>query len=121
MKVTKISEYNVARKELGSDGSYVKELITRHNTKTSKGMLGVSVFKPRFQSKVLTHSEDELVYVMVGSGKLWTPYETISYTEGDSLFIPAGIPHKVINDGESDLMMIFFFTYPEYPPTEIRD
>jgi len=121
MKVTKISERDVTKKELGSDGSYVKELITRHTTQTKKAMLGVSNFKPRFQSKVLVHNEDELAYVLVGSGKLWTPCETISYTVGDALFIPAGTPHKVINDGEFDLAMVFFFTYPEYPPTEVVD
>jgi len=120
MGIKKISEKDVVAKELGG-GSYLKELLTGSSVGSKKAMLGISVFTPSFVSKKIVHKEDELAYVLRGRGKLITPDGIISYEEGDALYIPAGTPHIVLNDSDSILSMLFFFTYPEYPPTEVQD
>ena len=40
--------------------------------------------------------------------------------EGDALHIPAGVWHAVANTGDEDVVMVFGFPHPDYPPTERR-
>ena len=39
---------------------------------------------------------------------------------GQALHIPPGLWHAVANTGDEDVMMVFGFPYPDYPPTERR-
>ena len=36
------------------------------------------------------------------------------------LHVPAGIWHAVANTGDEDVIMVFGFPHPDYPPTERR-
>ena len=104
--------------ELGK-GSFSNLILTGRNLdNANKNMLGYSVFKPGIDTKQKIHTEaEELAYVVSGSGKLTVRNELISFSKGDSLFIPPGIPHGVRNDGAEDVVMVFFFSSPEYPKT----
>ena len=61
--------------------------------------------------------QKRLAYVVSGSGKITVGNELISFSAGDSIFIPPGVPHGVRNDGSVDVAMVFFFSSPEYPKT----
>jgi len=37
---------------------------------------------------------------------------------GQALYTPASLWHTVVNDGDEDLVMVFSFPWPDYPPTE---
>ncbi|MFI5450512.1 MAG: cupin domain-containing protein, partial [Candidatus Bathyarchaeia archaeon] len=104
--------------ELGK-GSFSNLILTASNLEESnKNMLGYSVFAPGIDTKQKIHVEaEELAYVVSGSGKITVGNDLVSFTSGDSLFIPPGVPHGVRNDGESDIVMVFFFSSPEYPKT----
>jgi oxalate decarboxylase/phosphoglucose isomerase-like protein (cupin superfamily) len=41
-------------------------------------------------------------------------------TAGQALYVPAKVWHTVVNPGEEDLVMVFSFPSPGYPPTERR-
>jgi quercetin dioxygenase-like cupin family protein len=44
----------------------------------------------------------------------------VRFGAGDALHIPAGVWHAVVNDGDEDVVMVFGFPHPDYPPTERR-
>jgi len=100
-------------------GSFSNLILTGSKLdKSNKNMLGYSVFKPGIDTKQKIHVEaEELAYVVSGSGKITVGNQLISFSTGDSIFIPAGVPHGVRNDGSEDVAMVFFFSSPEYPKT----
>ena len=84
----------------------------------NKNMMGYSLYKPGIDTKQKIHLEaEELAYVVAGSGKLTVGKELVPFKQGDSIFIPPGVPHGVRNDGNEDVEMVFFFSAPEYPKT----
>jgi oxalate decarboxylase/phosphoglucose isomerase-like protein (cupin superfamily) len=44
----------------------------------------------------------------------------VPFGPGQALFIPARIWHAVANTGDEDVIMVFTFRYPDYPPTARR-
>jgi mannose-6-phosphate isomerase-like protein (cupin superfamily) len=46
--------------------------------------------------------------------------EVVPFTVNDALHIPAGVWHAVANTGDTDVVMVFGFPHPDYPPTERR-
>ncbi|MEM4219618.1 MAG: cupin domain-containing protein [Candidatus Caldarchaeum sp.] len=120
MAVRKVSNSTGDRKEL-QGGSFLIELLTQKTVGSKKAMLGISVFKPGFRTKNIVHSEEELAYVLKGKGKIITADGVLEVNEGEALYIPAGAPHIVWNDSDSEVIMVYVFTYPEYPPTQVLD
>ena len=43
------------------------------------------------------------------------------FAAGQGLFVPAGTWHAVANTGAEDVIMVFGFPHPDYPPTERKD
>ena len=105
------------RVDLGR-GSYSNLIVTKSTTKSNKNMMGYSVFTPGTDTKQKIHlTSEELAYVLSGSGKITVGKKLHSFHAGDSLHIPAGVPHGVRNDGKEDVIMVFFFSSPDYPKT----
>jgi quercetin dioxygenase-like cupin family protein len=99
-------------------GSFSDLLLTTATVAKNKNMMGYSVFKPGIDTKQKIHVDaEELAYVVSGTGKITIGKETRPFSSGDSLFIPPGVPHGVRNDGSEDVVMVFFFSSPEYPKT----
>jgi quercetin dioxygenase-like cupin family protein len=82
--------------------------------------LGYSVFTPGTELAPVKHETEELAYVVAGSGELRLDDEAVAFREGDALHIPAGVWHAVANTGDEDVVMVFGFPHPDYPPTERR-
>jgi len=99
-------------------GSWSKKLLTQETAGTKRCMLGVSSFKPSTITSTLIHDEEELAYVVKGKGKIRFKEGEIPYEAGDGIYIPAGASHAVINDVEEEVLMVFAFSYPDYPPTK---
>jgi quercetin dioxygenase-like cupin family protein len=103
--------------QLGN-GSFSDLLLTSSTVGKNKCMMGYSVFKPGIDTKQKIHLyAEELAYVVSGSGKMTIAAKTRKFSSGDSLFIPPGVPHGVRNDGREDVVMVFFFSSPDYPKT----
>jgi len=99
-------------------GSSSDLVITDGTVESNSSMLGYSVFTPGTETKQKVHVDaEELAYIVSGSGSLLVGREAIGYGTGDSLHIPAGVPHGIRNDGTEDLVMVFFFPTPNYPRT----
>ena len=82
--------------------------------------LGYSVFTPGTVLDSVCHETEEVAYVVSGSGELHLDDGVVPFREGDALHIPAGLWHAVANTGAEDVIMVFGFPHPDYPPTERR-
>lgn len=101
-------------------GSWSRMLVTRERVDGNGASLGYSVFTPGTVLSAVKHEADEVAYVVSGSGELRLDGEAVAFSKDDAIFIPAGVWHAVANTGDGDVIMVFGFPYPDYPPTERR-
>jgi len=99
-------------------GSWSRMLVTDGRVEGNASSLGYSVFTPGTVLTPVKHETEEVAYVVAGSGELRLDGEAVPFREGDAVHIPAGTWHAVANSGETDVIMVFGFPHPEYPPTE---
>jgi len=99
-------------------GSWSRMLVTGARVDGNASSLGYSVFTPGTALTPVKHDTEEVAYVVAGSGELRLDDEAVPFHEGDAVHIPAGTWHAVVNSGDTDVIMVFGFPHPEYPPTE---
>lgn len=102
-------------------GSWSRLLVTSETVAGNSSTLGYSVFRPGLVTADLSHSVEELAFVVGGSGTIRLEDGRLDVHAGQGVFIPARVWHTVINDGDDDLLMVFSFPSPGYPPTERRE
>jgi mannose-6-phosphate isomerase-like protein (cupin superfamily) len=102
-------------------GSWSRVLVSEQTVGTNASALGYSVFRPGTATADLSHSVEELAFVVSGSGAIRLEAEDVKVSAGQAMFIPAGLWHTVLNTGTDDLVMVFSFPSPGYPPTERRE
>jgi len=101
-------------------GSWSRMLVTGARAPGTTSSLGYSVFTPGTVLASVCHETEEVAYVVAGSGELRTDDGEVAFGPGDALHIAAGVWHAVANTGAEDLVMVFGFPHPDYPPTERR-
>ena len=101
-------------------GSWSRMLVTAERVDGNASSLGYSVFTPGTVLTPVKHETEEVAYVVAGSGELRLEDEAVPFREGDAVHIPAGVWHAVANTGDADVVMVFSFPHPDYPPTERR-
>jgi len=99
-------------------GSWSRMLVTDRRVSGNASSLGYSVFTPGTVLAPVRHEAEEVAYVVAGAGELRLDDEAVPFREGDALHIPAGVWHAVANTGDVDIVMVFGFPHPDYPPTE---
>lgn len=102
-------------------GSWSRLLVTEHTVTGNASTLGYSVFTPGLVAADLSHSVEELAFVVGGDGVIRLEDGELEVHAGQALFIPAGMWHSVVNEGDTDLVMVFSFPSPDYPPTKRRE
>ena len=102
-------------------GSWSRLLVTERTVTGNISTLGYSVFKPGLVAADLSHSVEELAFVVGGAGLIRLEDGQLEAHSGQALFIPARMWHTVVNDGDEDLVMVFSFPSPDYPPTQRRE
>jgi quercetin dioxygenase-like cupin family protein len=93
---------------------------SRMVAKGNGSSLGYSVFTPGTELTPVRHEVEEVAYVVSGSGELRLDDGAVGFRTGDALHIPAAVWHAVVNTGQDDVVMVFGFPHPDYPPTERR-
>jgi quercetin dioxygenase-like cupin family protein len=101
-------------------GSWSRMLVTDKRVDGNRASLGYSVFTPGTELNAVRHETEEVAYVVAGRGELRLDSDPVSFGPGDALFIPSGVWHAVVNTGDEDVIMVFGFPHPDYPPTERR-
>jgi mannose-6-phosphate isomerase-like protein (cupin superfamily) len=101
-------------------GSWSAVVVSDKTVDDNHASLGYSVFTPGFVSDDLSHSVDELCFVVSGRGVIRLEDEDVEVKANDGLFIPAKVWHTIVNTADEDLTRVFSFPWPDYPPTERR-
>jgi quercetin dioxygenase-like cupin family protein len=101
-------------------GSWSRMLVTDARVGGNESSLGYSVFTPDTVLASVKHETEEVAYVVSGSGELRLDDGAVPFRAGDAMHIPAGVWHAVANTGDEDVVMVFGFAHPDYPPTERR-
>ena len=117
--VSVVSLATVAPIELPG-GSWSKMLVTEDRVGGNSASIGFSVFKPGSATASVSHDTEEVAYVVSGSGRLDTDDGEVRFKAGDALHIRPRTWHAVVNDSDDDVVMVFGFPHPDYPPTERR-
>ena len=102
-------------------GSWSKMVLNGKSLEGNSSSLGYSVFTPGCVTAMVAHKTEEVAYVLAGSGELRLDGESVAFAAGQGLFVPAGVWHAVANTGQENVVMVFGFPHPDYPPTERRD
>ena len=102
-------------------GSWSRVLVADNTVGGNVSALGYSVFKPGTSTADLSHETEELAYIVSGRGVIRLETEDVPVAAGQALYVPAKIWHTVLNPGDEDLVMVFSFPSPGYPPTERRE
>ena len=102
-------------------GSWSKMVLNGKSLEGNASSLGYSVFTPGCVTAMVAHQTEEVAYVVAGSGELRVEGESVPFAAGQGVFVPAGVWHAVANTGAEDVVMVFGFPHPDYPPTERRD
>lgn len=102
------------------NGSWSRMLLTKESVSGVASSLGYSVFTPGTVTGMVAHDVEEVAYVVAGTGELQTDGDPVAFTAGQALHIPPGLWHAVANTGDVDMVMVFGFPHPGYPPTERR-
>lgn len=100
------------------NNSWSCHLLNANTVGAGKAMLGISTFTPGTDTAQKVHEEEELCYVLRGRGSITVGREEVFYEAGQAIYIPAGVPHGVRNSGGEDVVMVYVFSYPAYPPTK---
>lgn len=101
-------------------GSWSKMVLTSATVPGIVSSLGYSVFKPGSVTAMVAHEVEEVAFVVAGHGELRLDGSVVPFGPGQALHIPPRLWHAVANTGDADVVMVFGFPYPGYPPTERR-
>lgn len=124
MAIRKINRREVAAKKLPS--RFFRELVS-HKVLNSKSIAlrFVELLPLRKAGPRHPHSHrgmEEVIFVQKGSGKAWVNGEVEKIVTGDTLLIPAGTRHMMINTGRKPMILICAFSaadpenrYREHP------
>ena len=66
-----------------------------------RGSLTVELYRPVKVDRQQPHSRDECYVIVEGNGIFEMGDETVTFGPGDFLFVPAGMPHRFRDFGES--------------------
>jgi len=100
-------------------GSWSRMLVTGERT-GSASSLGYSVFTPGTVTAPVRHETEEVAFVVAGAGEIRLDDRAVPFGLGQALHIAPGVWHAVANTGAEDVVMVFGFPHPDYPPTERR-
>lgn len=114
----KVISFEQGEKVNIGNNSWSCHLLNAKTAGVTKAMLGISTFTPGTDTPQKIHEEEELCYILKGRGCITVGSEEVFCEAGQALYIPAGVPHGVRNKGSDDVVMVYVFSYPQYPPTK---
>jgi mannose-6-phosphate isomerase-like protein (cupin superfamily) len=89
------------------DGSEIRELMHPSQQGNRNQSLAEAVVAPGQQTRLHYHRQsEELYHITHGRGRLTLGEETIEVRPGDTICIPPGTPHCILNTGEEALHIL---------------
>ena len=100
------------------NGSWSRMMLTGNTVDGIFSSLGYSIFKPGTELDLVSHEVEEVAFVVQGSGVIRTEASDVPFSAGQAIHIEPQVWHGVVNNGSEDVIMVFGFPHPDYPPTE---
>jgi len=78
--------------------------------------VGFSTFPPGSAPEGHMHpTQEEIIYIISGTGELVTPEGTVPLAPGTAVYIPVGLHHATVSHGPDRLEMVTSFSPPVVP------
>ncbi len=61
------------------------------------------------------HEVDEMYFITAGAAQIELDGEYRRLSPGDTVLVPAGCHHQIVNDGDDELVLVFLFSPPPAP------
>jgi mannose-6-phosphate isomerase-like protein (cupin superfamily) len=98
-----------ARRALSLKQASSGENTTPFSILFTHGSLVVEVYQPMTTDHQKPHDRDECYVIIEGHGNFEMGDEIISFGPGDFLFVPAGLPHRFTNFGDTMSTWVMFY------------
>jgi mannose-6-phosphate isomerase-like protein (cupin superfamily) len=97
-------------------------LLGPQNSGAQNLVFGLADFPGGTLAAPHTHeAEEEILYVISGTGAIIAEEEEIRFEPGVAVLIPPGVPHQIRVDGEETLRVVTVFSPPVIPGSYDRD
>jgi quercetin dioxygenase-like cupin family protein len=103
----------------GYEGITANVLVDPVSVGSKNVATGFITFNPGSKTTPHTRDVDEVIYVLEGSATIISSGHRYTFTKGDSIFIPAGVEHQHLNEGQSQLSQLYIFA-PAGPEQGVR-
>jgi mannose-6-phosphate isomerase-like protein (cupin superfamily) len=70
------------------------------------GFLAIATLAPGKEIEAHVDPMEEIYFVLSGSGEMGVDDESRQVKPGDATWIPAGSPHRLLNNGNEDLVIL---------------
>ena len=70
---------------------------------------GYSIIYPGCGIPEHDHAAEETYFIYSGSGSITVDGETRPLKAGDIVLVPSGLPHRLFNDGDTDMHMMYVY------------
>ena len=84
----------------------------RYHVALTRGTLEVGLYAPENADPQQPHDQDECYVILEGEGRFRMGDEAVHFQRGDFLFVPAGVPHRFLDFGESFRVWVIFYGPP---------
>jgi mannose-6-phosphate isomerase-like protein (cupin superfamily) len=111
MVMTKAKHLDVtqARRALSLKQASSDENTALFSILFTHGSLVVKLYQPVTTDRQRPHDSDERCVIIEGHGKFEMGDEIISFGPGDFLFVPAGLPHRFTDFGDTMSTSVMFY------------
>jgi mannose-6-phosphate isomerase-like protein (cupin superfamily) len=112
--VNVITEYKNIRPFITKDGSVMRELMHPNINASLRQSVAEATVPTGGETLLHRHlKSDEIYHVLEDDGRMFLSDDEFDVTDGDTVYIPAGAPHRIRNTGSIPLR-IFCFSCPAY-------
>lgn len=122
MSVRKVHQSQVPRRK--APGRLFRELVSHRNLKSKRIALRLVEVTPVKRAGPRHphshHGMEEVIHVQKGTGKAWVDGEIAKIHAGDTILIPSGAHHMVINTGRKPLKLLCAFSAAD-PENKFRE
>ena len=109
MTSTRHLDLSQARRALSLKQASSSENTTPFSILFTHSSLVVEVYQPVTTDHQKPHDRDECYVIIEGHGNFEMGNEIISFGPGDFLFVPAGLPHRFIDFGDTMSTWVMFY------------
>jgi len=101
------SKYKQAEAFVTRDGSLIRELMHPSIHQNASQSLAEAIVSPGQKTQTHRHLQSQEIYfIQQGQGTMYVADESREVSMGDSIAIPAGTYHSILNTGNEDLVIL---------------